>query len=165
MSRNWSRAAIRAASSFKSKTALPSTIRGDTAYFQDMKTIGEEFRIDVALLFIGGHSGMGPQIAAKRPRRSTLVWRSPSITAICRASPRRERFRRRAEKISRSVLRDETGPDHHVSRREVAAIACGQMMQPRRQKARSWRRGCIGARRRNRRVNGERLESAGGYLL
>ncbi len=38
---------------------------GDTAFFQDMKTIGEEFRIDVALLFIGGHSGMGPQIAAK----------------------------------------------------------------------------------------------------
>ena len=38
---------------------------GDTAYFQDMKTIGEEFRIDVALLFIGGHSGMGPQMAAK----------------------------------------------------------------------------------------------------
>ena len=38
---------------------------GDTAYFQDMKTIGEDYQIDLALIFIGGHSGMKPQTAAK----------------------------------------------------------------------------------------------------
>ena len=38
---------------------------GDTAYFQDMKIIGEEYRIDVALIFTGGHSGMEPRAAAR----------------------------------------------------------------------------------------------------
>ena len=38
---------------------------GDTAYFQDMKTIGEAYRIDLALIFIGGHSGMEPRMAAR----------------------------------------------------------------------------------------------------
>ena len=38
---------------------------GDTAYFQDMKTIGENYQIDLALIFIGGHSGMEPRMAAK----------------------------------------------------------------------------------------------------
>ena len=38
---------------------------GDTAYFQDMKTIGEDYRVDVALVFIGGHSGMEPRMAAR----------------------------------------------------------------------------------------------------
>jgi L-ascorbate metabolism protein UlaG (beta-lactamase superfamily) len=38
---------------------------GDTAYFKDMETIGEEYRIDLALLNIGGHFGMEPRMAAK----------------------------------------------------------------------------------------------------
>jgi L-ascorbate metabolism protein UlaG (beta-lactamase superfamily) len=38
---------------------------GDTAYFKDMETIGEEYQIDLALLNIGGHFGMGPRMAAK----------------------------------------------------------------------------------------------------
>jgi L-ascorbate metabolism protein UlaG (beta-lactamase superfamily) len=38
---------------------------GDTAYFKDMETIGESYAIDVALLNIGGHSGMEPKMAAK----------------------------------------------------------------------------------------------------
>jgi L-ascorbate metabolism protein UlaG (beta-lactamase superfamily) len=38
---------------------------GDTAYFKDMETIGENFAIDVALLNIGGHYGMEPRMAAK----------------------------------------------------------------------------------------------------
>ena len=38
---------------------------GDTAYFKDMETIGEQYSIDLALLNIGGHFGMEPRIAAK----------------------------------------------------------------------------------------------------
>ncbi|HVG20166.1 MAG TPA: metal-dependent hydrolase [Blastocatellia bacterium] len=38
---------------------------GDTAYFKDMETIGEEYQIDLALLNIGGHFGMEPRMAAK----------------------------------------------------------------------------------------------------
>ena len=38
---------------------------GDTAYFKDMETIGENYSIDVALLNIGGHFGMEPAMAAK----------------------------------------------------------------------------------------------------
>jgi L-ascorbate metabolism protein UlaG (beta-lactamase superfamily) len=38
---------------------------GDTAYFKDMETIGEEYQIDMALLNIGGHFGMEPRMAAK----------------------------------------------------------------------------------------------------
>jgi len=38
---------------------------GDTAYFKDMETIGENYAIDVALLNIGGHFGMEPRMAAK----------------------------------------------------------------------------------------------------
>ncbi len=38
---------------------------GDTAYFKDMETIGEQYKIDAALLNIGGHFGMEPQMAAK----------------------------------------------------------------------------------------------------
>ena len=38
---------------------------GDTAYFKDMETIGESYSIDVALLNIGGHFGMEPEMAAK----------------------------------------------------------------------------------------------------
>jgi L-ascorbate metabolism protein UlaG (beta-lactamase superfamily) len=38
---------------------------GDTAYFKDMETIGEEYRIDLALLNIGGHFGMEPRMAAR----------------------------------------------------------------------------------------------------
>lgn len=38
---------------------------GDTAYFKDMETVGEQYKIDVALLNIGGHFGMEPRMAAK----------------------------------------------------------------------------------------------------
>jgi L-ascorbate metabolism protein UlaG (beta-lactamase superfamily) len=38
---------------------------GDTAYFKDMETVGEQYQIDVALLNIGGHFGMEPRMAAK----------------------------------------------------------------------------------------------------
>jgi L-ascorbate metabolism protein UlaG (beta-lactamase superfamily) len=38
---------------------------GDTAYFKDMETIGEQYRIDLALLNIGGHFGMEPRMAAR----------------------------------------------------------------------------------------------------
>jgi len=38
---------------------------GDTAYFKDMETIGENYSLDVALLNIGGHFGMEPRMAAK----------------------------------------------------------------------------------------------------
>jgi L-ascorbate metabolism protein UlaG (beta-lactamase superfamily) len=38
---------------------------GDTAYFGDMKTIGESYAIDLALLNIGGQYGMEPKMAAK----------------------------------------------------------------------------------------------------
>jgi L-ascorbate metabolism protein UlaG (beta-lactamase superfamily) len=38
---------------------------GDTAYFKDMETIGENYSVDVALLNIGGHFGMEPKMAAK----------------------------------------------------------------------------------------------------
>jgi L-ascorbate metabolism protein UlaG (beta-lactamase superfamily) len=38
---------------------------GDTAYFKDMETVGEQYAIDLALLNIGGHFGMEPRMAAK----------------------------------------------------------------------------------------------------
>ena len=38
---------------------------GDTAYFKDMETVGEQYKVDVALLNIGGHFGMEPRMAAK----------------------------------------------------------------------------------------------------
>lgn len=38
---------------------------GDTAYFKDMETVGENYAVDVALLNIGGHFGMEPKMAAK----------------------------------------------------------------------------------------------------
>jgi L-ascorbate metabolism protein UlaG (beta-lactamase superfamily) len=38
---------------------------GDTAYFRDMETLGEEYTVDLALLNIGGHFGMEPRMAAK----------------------------------------------------------------------------------------------------
>lgn len=38
---------------------------GDTAYFKDMETVGENYSIDLALLNIGGHFGMEPKMAAK----------------------------------------------------------------------------------------------------
>jgi len=38
---------------------------GDTAYFKDMETIGEQYQVDVALLNIGGHFGMEPPMAAR----------------------------------------------------------------------------------------------------
>lgn len=41
---------------------------GDTAYFQDMKLIGENYHPDLALINIGGHFGMEPDMAAKAAR-------------------------------------------------------------------------------------------------
>lgn len=38
---------------------------GDTAYFRDMETVGEQYQIDLALLNIGGHFGMEPRMAAR----------------------------------------------------------------------------------------------------
>jgi L-ascorbate metabolism protein UlaG (beta-lactamase superfamily) len=38
---------------------------GDTAYFKDMETIGENYSVDVALLNVGGHFGMEPKMAAR----------------------------------------------------------------------------------------------------
>jgi len=38
---------------------------GDTAYFKDMETVGEEYQVDLALFNIGGHFGMEPRMAAK----------------------------------------------------------------------------------------------------
>ena len=38
---------------------------GDTAYFKDMETVGEQYRVDLALLNIGGHFGMEPRMAAR----------------------------------------------------------------------------------------------------
>ena len=45
---------------------------GDTAYFKDMETIGEQYQIDLALLNIGGHFGMQPRMAA-RAAKSVLA--------------------------------------------------------------------------------------------
>lgn len=41
---------------------------GDTAYFRDMETIGEQYQVDLALLNIGGHFGMEPRMAARAAR-------------------------------------------------------------------------------------------------
>ena len=38
---------------------------GDTAYFRDMETIGEQYSIDVALIGIGGHTSMEPNMSAR----------------------------------------------------------------------------------------------------
>jgi L-ascorbate metabolism protein UlaG (beta-lactamase superfamily) len=38
---------------------------GDTAYFKDMETVGEQYQIDLALLNVGGHFGMEPRMAAR----------------------------------------------------------------------------------------------------
>ncbi|HEX8688427.1 MAG TPA: metal-dependent hydrolase [Pyrinomonadaceae bacterium] len=38
---------------------------GDTAYFKDMETVGEQYQIDLALVNIGGHFGMEPRMAAR----------------------------------------------------------------------------------------------------
>lgn len=38
---------------------------GDTAFFRDMETIGEQYHPAVALLNIGGHFGMEPDMAAR----------------------------------------------------------------------------------------------------
>jgi L-ascorbate metabolism protein UlaG (beta-lactamase superfamily) len=38
---------------------------GDTAYFKDMETVGEQYQVDLALLNIGGHFGMEPRMAAR----------------------------------------------------------------------------------------------------
>src|SRR5918911_3211796 len=38
---------------------------GDTPYFKDMETIGEQYQVDLALLNIGGHFGLEPRMAAR----------------------------------------------------------------------------------------------------
>src|SRR5438132_11912290 len=40
---------------------------GDTAYFKDMEVIGERYAPDVALLNVGGHFAMEPEVAARAP--------------------------------------------------------------------------------------------------
>src|SRR3989442_4669686 len=45
---------------------------GDTAYFKDMEVIGERYAPDVALLNIGGHFGVEPEIVS-RDRKSTRL--------------------------------------------------------------------------------------------
>lgn len=50
---------------------------GDTAYFKDMETIGENYSIDVALLNIGGHFGMEPRMAAKAAQVVRARWAIP----------------------------------------------------------------------------------------
>ena len=47
------------------KNGLTIYHTGDTSYFKDMETIGENFTIDLALINIGGHYGMEPPMAAK----------------------------------------------------------------------------------------------------
>ena len=54
---------------------------GDTAYFKDMETIGEEYPIDLALLNIGGHFGMEPRMAAKAAK---VCWRETRHSATLR---------------------------------------------------------------------------------
>lgn len=48
---------------------------GDTAYFSDMKLIGEQYHPDVGLINIGGHFGMEPPMAARAAKavRAKLV--------------------------------------------------------------------------------------------
>ncbi len=48
---------------------------GDTAYFSDMKLIGEQYHPDVGLINIGGHFGMEPAMAARAAKavRAKLV--------------------------------------------------------------------------------------------
>lgn len=41
---------------------------GDTAFYKDMSLIGETYQPDVALINIGGHFGMEPQMAARAAR-------------------------------------------------------------------------------------------------
>ena len=53
---------------------------GDTAYFKDMETIGENYSIDVALLNIGGHFGMEPKMAAKAALSIRAGW--PFLTIL-----------------------------------------------------------------------------------
>jgi L-ascorbate metabolism protein UlaG (beta-lactamase superfamily) len=48
---------------------------GDTAYFSDMKLIGETYAPDLALINIGGHFGMEPPMAA----RATLAVRAKAV--------------------------------------------------------------------------------------
>ncbi len=38
---------------------------GDTAYFSDMKLIGEQYHPDVAIVCVGGHFTMGPKMGAR----------------------------------------------------------------------------------------------------
>jgi L-ascorbate metabolism protein UlaG (beta-lactamase superfamily) len=50
---------------------------GDTAYFKDMETIGEQYRVDLALLNIGGHFGMEPRMAARAAKSVRAVLAVP----------------------------------------------------------------------------------------
>lgn len=65
---------------------------GDTAYFKDMETVGENYSIDVALLNIGGHFG-GSQsgaIGASQASHSPALWNfsgySPKRRRVCRGA-------------------------------------------------------------------------------
>lgn len=50
---------------------------GDTAYFSDMRLIGEQFRPDLALINIGGHFGMEPAQAARAAHAVRARWVVP----------------------------------------------------------------------------------------
>lgn len=76
---------------------------GDTALFGDMKLIGEEFKIDMALLPIGGHYTMGIDDAV----RATAMLNSKFVIPMhyntfdpIRADP--EEFRRKVESKTRA---------------------------------------------------------------
>lgn len=50
---------------------------GDTAYFQDMELIGQEYSPDIALINIGGHFGMEPEMAEKAAIAVKAKWAIP----------------------------------------------------------------------------------------
>lgn len=50
---------------------------GDTAFFSDMTLIGRHYRPDIALLNIGGHFGMEPEMAVEAARAVKARWVIP----------------------------------------------------------------------------------------
>jgi L-ascorbate metabolism protein UlaG (beta-lactamase superfamily) len=54
---------------------------GDTAYFKDMETIGEQYQVDLALLNIGGHFGMEPRMAARAAKSVRAALAVPQHSA------------------------------------------------------------------------------------
>ncbi len=75
---------------------------GDTAYFKDMETIGEQYSIDLALLNIGGHFGMEPRMAAKAAQ-SVGAKLAAALRNVSRDRGQCRELRRRAEDDEHSV--------------------------------------------------------------